>query len=546
MAMAIFRALVLLAGPASAAIHWGASFLGDLPVIQRDQPTEVWGTVDGAADCSGATSLAISVDGATVASAPIDTAANCTWRATIPAHAASFRAVLVAACAASPPSAAPAPAALTVAFGDVLLCGGQSNMGLAVGDGAFNSTRGAPPYGFHADNGTAESAGAAARYAGRISLKALLGRPTQNARVAPADRTAWQRTTRDALRYFSAVCWYAGKGLYERLGGAVPVGLVMGANGGTAIEVFMPRPASDACFAAHGYNASGPAAQRDCHQNASEYGKIYGKVVGALGRWRVGAILWDQAEADVSCGHNGALYACLQSSLAAAWRAGVGASAIQTPPFVAIQLPGYDVDCDQKAFGDHCGPDVFRMRLAQEQGVGGAASASGAVVATYDLSCPHCPFGSVHNTDKAAVGARAAVQLSRLMHGGGGVFEGPRASRATAAPAAVSGGGGGGGGYEVTVSFVGAAPPFALRPTRNCTDCCGTAGADFDASADGVAWFNGTGAEVLEGGSSVKFLVPGLRAPPAIVRYTAAPLFPQCAVANAEGLPALPFELWIS
>ena len=536
MVIRFFLAVVLVAR-ASAAIHWGASFLGDLPVVQRDQPSEVWGSVDGRADCGGAANLTIWVDGAKVASAPIDAAANFTWRATIPAHVASFRAVLAAACP-TPPAlpSSEAAAKITVAFGDVLLCGGQSNMGLAVGDGPFNATASGPAFGFHADNGTAESA-AAGRFAGKIMLKALLGRPTQNP-LLPWPRTAWQRTTPDTLRYFSAVCWYAGKALFERLNGKVPLGLVQGANGGTAIEVFMPRPAVDACFAAV---RNGSAAEA-CHQNTSKYGQLFTKVVTALGRWRVAAVLWDQAEADVSCNHNGALYACLQSSLAEAWRAGVGVAT--TTPFVAIQLPGYDTDCDQKAFGNHCGPDVFRMRLAQEQGVGGAMASNGAVVATYDLSCPHCPFGSVHNTDKAAVGARAAAQLARLLSGGsdGGVYEGPRASMATAAPAA-----GGGGGYEVTVGFAGAAPPFALRPTRNCSDCCGTAGADFDASTDGVTWCNGTGARVLgANGSSVRFLVSGLTSPPTVVRYTAAPLFPQCAVSNAMGLPALPFELKIS
>ena len=123
----------------------------------------------GAADCAGTTSLAVSLDGVVVATAPIDAAANYSWRATLPPHAATFRAQLVASCPA-------ASAALTVAFGDVLLCGGQSNMGMAVGDGAFNSTAGGPAYGFHADNGTAESA-AAGRFTGRISLKAMLGRP---------------------------------------------------------------------------------------------------------------------------------------------------------------------------------------------------------------------------------------------------------------------------------------------------------------------------------------------------------------------------------
>ena len=48
-------------------------------------------------------------------------------------------------------------------------------MGLAVGTGPFASGKDAPVWGFHADNGTAESA-ASGRYSGKIQLKAMLGR----------------------------------------------------------------------------------------------------------------------------------------------------------------------------------------------------------------------------------------------------------------------------------------------------------------------------------------------------------------------------------
>lgn len=55
----------------------------------------------------------------------------------------------------------PPPAAHT----DIVMfnTGGQSNMGLTVGTGPFTTAKDAPVWGFHADNGTAESA-AAARY----------------------------------------------------------------------------------------------------------------------------------------------------------------------------------------------------------------------------------------------------------------------------------------------------------------------------------------------------------------------------------------------
>ena len=72
---------------------------------------------------------------------------------------------------------------------------------------------------------------------------------------------------------------------------------------------------------------------------------------------------------------------------------------------------------------------------------------------------------------------------------------------------------------------------------------------DFDVS--GVAtgsiksdWVNATGAVVDVVTGSVTFgvtLAQGQQ--PRVVRYTAASIFPQCALRNAEGLPALPFAL---
>ena len=109
-------------------------------------------------------------------------------------------------------------------------------MGLTVGTGPFVSGRSAPLYGFHADNGTAESL-ASTKYTGKIQLKAMCGRPTQRPGISPKERTFWFPTNPDTLPYFSAVCWYTGKAVFERLGGKVPIGLIQGANGGTAIEV---------------------------------------------------------------------------------------------------------------------------------------------------------------------------------------------------------------------------------------------------------------------------------------------------------------------
>lgn len=249
--------------------------------------------------------------------------------------------------------------------------------------------------------------------------------------------------------------------------------------------------------------------------------KIWAATITPLQPYTFGSFLWDQAETDITCSRIG-VYPCLQERLLASYRA-----QFETEfPFVAVQLPGY-------------APGVFPMRLAQDRAAN--ASRNAAVIATYDLSCAEgptsgCPHGNVHNVHKQPIGRRVAAQLRKMKLGENIVTQGPRLQAArvrSAGPAS----------YAIELTFAGGTAPFRFRPTRNCTTCCGSAVSDFDVSADAQSWFNGTGA--LAQGQTVRFDVE-MPAPPRLVRYTANRVFPQCALYNLEGLPALPFqsEVW--
>jgi hypothetical protein len=202
---------------------------------------------------------------------------------------------------------------------------------------------------------------------------------------------------------------------------------------------------------------------------------------------------------------------------------------------------------------EQCVPGVFNMRLAQEKPL--LDDPLSAVTATYDRSCPFgvktdaCPFGSVHNVDKAPIGARVARQLRRLMGGENGqeiVAAGPRVTFVKARALE----GGSKGTSEVVVEFKGGTPPFYQGGTQNCDRCCqwavgspptNASSNDYDASGDGgVSWVNGSGAVLIAPGlTGVRFTVALEKV--THVRYTANQAFPQCAVFNREKLPALPF-----
>lgn len=179
------------------------------------------------------------------------------------------------------------------------------------------------------------------------------------------------------------------------------------------------------------------------------------------------------------------------------------------------------------------------MRMAQDAGVGRIKDA--AISATYDVSCQEdkshgCPHGNVHNVHKQPIGERLALLVRRLTLKEDVVAEGPRAVAAHVS-------GGGQSSYNVTIDFTGGSAPFYFRATRNCTECCSGATSDFDVSADGKRWYNGTAASLV-GPSRVAFSV-NADVRPAWVRYTANRVFPQCAMYNREALPALPFQMEI-
>lgn len=332
---------------------------------------------------------------------------------------------------------------------------------------------------------------------------------------------------------------YTGKSLFERLGGTVPVGLLVVAVGGSPIEYWLPPRAGDPA------NVNPCESDRPQCDNQYNDSVFYDDNVQQLLPYTIGAIVWDQAERDVKCPVSTAAYPCMQAYLVDSWRA-----AFRSPsaPFVAVQLPGY-TGALNNGTGTYPGGItagmVFAMRLAQ--GAGAAATANASIVATYDLSCPTSPYGSVHNVEKGPIGSRIAAQLFKALGDAPHlVVDGPRAvgarvvgaRRRAAATAAASSSS-----FEIAVTFAGGSAPFTARGTKNCTACCGGVHTlDFSAGGGGRAWVNATHATVDRASGKVTFHVEAQR-PPTRVRYTGSAIFPQCALYNTEGLPALPFEM---
>ena len=215
---------------------------------------------------------------APVAQGTGDPAVDGTWKVLLPARAAGFGYTVTATCAGCSASSAPAASLLDVGFGDVYLCSGQSNMECPV----LTTTA-------HYDTFNATATGAydhmrlfqvgwrylGPRNASSWILPALCNGadcgnntepsssvggygyrtwtlPRSNLSQSDDDRGADVGHFPDR---FSAVCWYFGKALSDKMAAAsegadpVPIGLIASTVGGTSIQEWLPPSATgnDTC-----------------------------------------------------------------------------------------------------------------------------------------------------------------------------------------------------------------------------------------------------------------------------------------------------------
>lgn len=262
------------------------------------------------------TIVSTSLDGAPALKATADLTG--TWRQALPPTEADGKAHAITVASSATTSMAAETVALTdVVFGDVFICGGQSNMAFAVDQ---------------LTNGTTSEAALANKYSGLQGIRLFTvgqGTPFQNGST-PADHllTLEQRwvaasntTVRDvrpgnrAFTYFSAVCWIFGRTVHDGLGGTVPVGLVSSNWPGTRVEEWVSlTPGVEKCTEGH------PVVLKNYLYNSM----IHPFTVGPMA---VTGFTWYQGESNVgpvntSTGVNdaAAMYSCTFTELIKGWR----------------------------------------------------------------------------------------------------------------------------------------------------------------------------------------------------------------------------------
>lgn len=225
---------------ASAAPFRITSTLGSSAVLQRDVSATVWGF--------GTAGLTVSatLDGAPAGRATVG--ADGIWRVALPAQPASAAPRTLSFAQADGSTAA----LEDILFGDVYLCGGQSNAQFSLPQ-IFNHE---------------EEIAAASRYpnirlfsSGQVATPSDFAQPQTD--ILHVNLT-WSRATVPGavdgygnFTTFSAVCWVLGRTLFDALGGKIPIGLASINWGGTTVQTWSSPSTLAKCSPNPNRNAPG-------------------------------------------------------------------------------------------------------------------------------------------------------------------------------------------------------------------------------------------------------------------------------------------------
>lgn len=503
-----------------------AAIYGNHMVLQRGpHRASLWGYA------SPGASISVSLDG--VASAMATANAAGLWRALLPAQPATAgvsRSIAVAS------SADDGTLALEdVLFGDIWVCGGQSNMAFTMGT-PLNDAAASATLGIDAGADIADSA----NYPGiRVTTIGDLKAETRIPDFYPTTGLKivqpWAQSGPSAIGsgkdvmgsdHFSAVCYYYGRGLHKELG--IPIGLVASAWGGTSIEDWMdyetlqPDQGGGDCPGSIGGGCCGGAPMQQ-----------YNGMIAPMQNMTIKGVVFYQGESNV--GEN-EKYTCRFGKMMDQWRRqwheGTSGSTDPKFPFGIVQI----------------GPDSgsaegsYAIRQGQTAGYGYCPNQKWPetfLATAYDTPNPpgtQCVSGCIHNFNKAEIGRRlAAAGLTFVYQQGSSVGSGPRVQMAVATAAGVE------------LSFSHTADGFQATDSNLGIEVLASnvTGRQIDAGA-AATWVSGAVVARTKTTLTVA-AADGSAGDISAVRYAYAdkPCPNQrCAIYNSEGIPSAPF--WIN
>ncbi|KAM8927623.1 sialate O-acetylesterase [Pelodytes ibericus] len=295
-----------------------------------------------------------------------------------------------------------------ILFGDVWLCGGQSNMEMTVSQ-IFNASK---------------ELHKASHYPNiRIFTAALESSTAEMEDLAKVD-LQWSLPSAENLghgsfTYFSAVCWLFGRHLSRRL--KYPIGLVESVWGGTPVEAWSSKRALSQC---------GLSPKCECvmdrfygfYAGPCDYSVLWNAMIHPLLNMTIKGAIWYQGEENTAM--NTDLYNCTFPAMIEDWRRsfheGSNGQTDRLFPFGFVQLSTY-----QRGKQDNY--PVIRWHQTADYGFAPNPKMINTFMAVaMDLGDEKSPYGSVHPRNKQTVayrlylGARAVAYKEKNV-----TFQGP-------------------------------------------------------------------------------------------------------------------------
>ncbi|XP_038817066.1 sialate O-acetylesterase [Salvelinus namaycush] len=300
-----------------------------------------------------------------------------------------------------------------VLFGDVWLCGGQSNM-------AFTTSQ--------VFNASEELALASKFPQVRIFMAALEQSYTELTDLAGVE-VPWSVPTAKLLgggdfKHYSAVCWMFGRHLYKVL--KYPIGLVTSCWGGTPVEAWSSPRALQHCDLDR-INGFPMPYTPSMYLSVWTNSILWNAMIHPLLNMTIKGAIWYQGEANTD--YNQKKYSCSFPSMIDDWRMAFhqssGGQTAPDFPFGFVQVSTY-----RKATLSEGFPNIRWHQTADYGFAPNLRMKNTFMAVAMDLGDEMSPFGSIHPRDKQDVAYRLSLGARAVAYGEEGVsFQGPFPSR---------------------------------------------------------------------------------------------------------------------
>nr|XP_057935916.1 sialate O-acetylesterase isoform X1 [Doryrhamphus excisus] len=263
-----------------------------------------------------------------------------------------------------------------VLFGDVWLCGGQSNMYFKTSQ-IFNAS---------------EELALADKYPHVRTFMVALRMSDTELTDLKGVALPWSVTESSGLAEFSAVCWLFGRYMYDNL--KYPIGLVESCWGGTPVEAWSSSSALQKC----GLNGT----QRSKTANSV----LWNAMIHPLLNMTLKGAIWYQGEQNVY--YHQDKYSCSFPAMIDDWREafhlGSGGQTALDFPFGFVQLSTYIKGSTDDGF-----PNIRWHQTADRGFVPNSRLQRTFMAVAMDLPDETSPYGTIHPRDKQDVAYRLTL-----------------------------------------------------------------------------------------------------------------------------------------